>query len=362
MEPNAFTTVPRKRRKKTNLDSDKPIVVSSDLGQSETSEKSVIDNGICLELLEDSTNPKTDLVLAPISLNDSKDVGALGCASVFLTEDIIPGVDSEISSVHVEMKTQLTLESEIPFSFMATASIVEPNINHYDLLEMDGDEGYVYDSSMVYCQCSRCSTLAEPYLADDTQCCLNCNKTAMANKCISEFGFLCKFCPSEDACSCNLCGLEPVKFAKLKNGKCSKCKDNAISSLCQKRKGICSHCISLSATGSEIKKVVKGLESKVLVQKPLNFNEHYKLQKGNSGASIKGSVPKSSKKHVSAGSLSSSSSDIDTTLLSISTSLTRISNCSTIGFDGRASDTTFFLGTFFNLPLPVVATISEGSW
>jgi len=237
VEPKAFSTVPRKRSKKTNLDSDKPTVVSCDLGQSETSEKSVIDNGICLELGDDSTNPKTDLVLAPISCNNSKDVGSLGCASVFLTEEIIPGVDSQLSSVHVDMKTQLTLESEIPFSFMATSSIVEPNINQYDLLEMNGDEGYVYDNSMVYCQCSRCSTLAEPYLADDNQYCLNCNKTTMANKCTSEFGFLCKFCPAEDACSCNLC----VKFAKLKNGICSKCKDNTISSLCQKRKGICSH-------------------------------------------------------------------------------------------------------------------------
>jgi hypothetical protein len=179
---------------------------------------------------------------------------------------------------------------------MATSSNVQQKINEYDLMVMNVDGGYVYDDSMVYCQCSRCSTLAEPHLADDNQYCLNCNKTTMANKCISEFGFICKFCPAEDACSCNLCGLESVKFVKLKNGICSKCNKNAISGLCQKRKGICSHCFFLSATGDQMKKVVTGLKSKVVVQKPLNFNEHYGLQKGNTGASTKGSVPKSSKK------------------------------------------------------------------
>jgi hypothetical protein len=278
------------------LDLEKPTVVSCDQGPSETIENPVIVNDICLEVGAVSTNLNTDLVLAPISGNNSRDVATLGCASIFLTEEIDAGFGSQLSSVHVEMKTQLTLDSEIPFSFMATSSNVQQNNNQYDLLEMNVDEGYVYDDSMVYCQCSRCSTLAEPYLADDNQYCLNCNKTLMANKCISEFGFICKFCPAEDACSCNLCGLESVKFGKLKNGKCSKCKDNAISSLCQKRRGICSHCFSLSASASIVKNVVEAVESKVQVQKPLNFNEHYKLQKQNTGASTKGSVPKNSKK------------------------------------------------------------------
>ena len=278
------------------MDSDKSTtVVSCDLGQSEPIEKSVIGNGILLEQGGVSTNLNTDLVVAP-TIN-SKDVGTSGCASVFLTEEIIPGVGSQLSSVHVDMRTQLTLDSEIPFSFMATSSIVEQNNNQYDLLEMNVDEDYVYDDSMVYCQCSRCSTLAEPYLADEKQYCPNCNKTPLANKCVSEFGFICKLCPAEDACSCNLCGLESVKFGKLKNGLCSKCTVNAISSLCQKRKGICSHCFSQSATLSQTKKVVKGVESKVVVQKkPLNFNEHYNLPKGNTGASSKSSVRKSSKK------------------------------------------------------------------
>ena len=104
MEPEAFTTVPRKRRKKPNSDSDKPTVVSCDLGQSETIENPVIDKDICLELGGVSTtNPKTDLVLAPTSNNISKDdVGTLGCASVFLTEEIFPDVGSQLSSVHVE--------------------------------------------------------------------------------------------------------------------------------------------------------------------------------------------------------------------------------------------------------------------
>ena len=196
-------------------------MVSCDLGQSEPIEKSVIDNSILLEQGGVSTNLNTDLVLAP-TIN-SKEVGTSGCASVFLTEEIIPGVGSQLSSVHVDMRTQLTLDSEIPFSFMATSSNVEQNNNQYDLLEMNVDEDYVYDDSMVYCQCSRCSTLAEPYLADEKQYCPNCNKTPLANKCIAEFGFICKFCPAEDACSCNLCGLESVKFGKLKNGLCSKC-------------------------------------------------------------------------------------------------------------------------------------------
>ena len=49
------------------------------------------------------------------------------------------------------MKTQLTLDSEIPFSlsFMATSSNVEQNINEYDLMVMNVDEGYVYDDSMI---------------------------------------------------------------------------------------------------------------------------------------------------------------------------------------------------------------------
>ncbi len=109
-----------------------------------------------------TTNPKTDLVLAPISNSIiSKDVGSLGCASVFLTEEIFPGVGSQLSSVHVELKTQLTLDSEIPFSFMATSSNVEQNINEYDLMVMNVDEGYVYDDSMVYCQCYRCLPYAQ---------------------------------------------------------------------------------------------------------------------------------------------------------------------------------------------------------
>ena len=289
MEPEAFTTVPRKRRKKSNLDLEKTTtVVSCSPGPSETIENPVILKDICLEVGDVSTNLKTDLVSAPICSNISGDVGTVGCASVFLTEEIHPGVGSQLSSVHVEMKTQLTLDSEIPFSFMATSSNVEQNNNQYDLLEMNVDEGYVYDDSMVYCQCSRCSTLAEPYLADDNQYCLNCNKTLMAKKCISEFGFICKLCPAEDACACN--------FGKLKNGICSKCKENAISSLCQKRKGICSQCLSLSASASKTKSVVKPIESIVPVQQTLNFNEHYKLLKPKTGASSKGSVSKNSKK------------------------------------------------------------------
>ena len=109
METKAFTTVPRKRRKKTNLDLEKPTVVSCDQGPPETIENPVIVNDICLEVGAVSTNSNTDLVLAPISCNNSRDVATLGCASVFLTEEIDAGVGSQFSSVHVEMKTQLTI-------------------------------------------------------------------------------------------------------------------------------------------------------------------------------------------------------------------------------------------------------------
>jgi hypothetical protein len=86
VEPKAFTTVPRKRRKKTNLDLEKPTVVSCDQGPSETIENPVIVNDICLEVGAVSTNLNTDLVLASISgNNNSRDVTTLGCASIFLT-------------------------------------------------------------------------------------------------------------------------------------------------------------------------------------------------------------------------------------------------------------------------------------
>lgn len=195
--------------------------------------------------------------------------------------------ESQLSSVHVPLPTQLTLETSIPFSFAANSDVVDNNYRT-DFDDYIADDGYNFEESVVYCQCARCATLKDPYIADESNC-PNCHQVPVSKKCMDEFGFMCKECPVEDACSCNICERESIKFAKICNGTCFKCHATPISLLCQKRKGICAKCVnSAVATNSTETKVTKEKHTpKSKNQSTSNFNAHYKARKQTTDKSVK---------------------------------------------------------------------------
>ena len=193
----------------------------------------------------------------------------------------IPNLSSQFSSVHVEPSTQLNLDDPFPLTLLSTE--VSNSLVQHDNDMMYLDDGFQYeedrsivDEDLQYCQCCRCANKDSPYLANDK--CPACNVSPMFGKCVVEFGFICKNCPTSVACQCNLCQSESVKLQKIKNGYCSKCQDQRISSLCAQRKGICSQCIK-NETAHTTETVAS---NENVVQ---NFNSHYSTSSANKKSS-----------------------------------------------------------------------------
>jgi hypothetical protein len=182
---------------------------------------------------------------------------------------IIPIVETQLSSVHVTASIPLGLDDPFPLTLMSTDISNNNALAEDPMMYQFVDDGYQYLNEITetekdmqeLCQCCRCANKSTPHLANVK--CPICQDSPMFDKCVKEFGFICKNCPPSVACQCNLCVSEPVKLQKLKNGYCSRCQDTAISSLCALRKGICSKCSTNEVNGGTVQMVVE------------NFNAHY---------------------------------------------------------------------------------------
>ncbi len=216
----------------------------------------------------------------------------------------IPVMDTQLSSVHVAASIPLGLDDPFPLTVMSTDLSNNNALAEDPILYQFVEDGYEYGNEtsedgkeqQKFCQCCRCANKETPHLANDR--CPICQDSPMFDKCVKEFGFICKNCPPSVACRCNLCQSEPVKLQKLKNGYCSRCKDTAISSLCALRKGICPKCSMIEVSGGSVEMVVD------------NFNAHYVGVKNKGGqtkltfvssvikepqSSVKKGLPKSKK-------------------------------------------------------------------
>ena len=214
---------------------------------------------------------------------------------------IIPVVETQLSSVHVTASQPLALDDPFPLTLLSTDVSNNNALAEDPMMYQFVDDGYQYlneiseneKEQQEVCQCCRCANKASPHLANDK--CPICQDSPMFEKCVKEFGFICKNCPPSVACQCNLCQSEPVKLQKLKNGYCSRCQDTAISSLCALRKGICSKCSKNEVSGGTVEMVVENFNAHYLGGKNKGGQTKLSFVSNTSGSSIKGPTTSSNK-------------------------------------------------------------------